>query len=112
MASAIEQFKHRAKIAREKTTRLEQGVVRKATIASTGAALAFADKKNMPVQVFGVPTKLAIAGAGIVGELMTRGATQRFIGAVTDATLAVYSYKGVESGSFVAGMEGVSGGDL
>lgn len=111
-SSAIERLKEGNKRAREKTNRVEQGIVRKATISLTGAALGYGKRKAMPTEVGGVPIKLLIGAAGTVGELVTKGAIQRFFGAAGDAALAIYSHEAVQEGSFVAGLEPVSGGDL
>lgn len=103
MSSAIERLQESAKRARLKTQVAEQGIVRKCTLAATGAGLGYAKKKGMAPDIGGVPTKLVIAGIGTVAEIMTRGAIARFCGAVADASIAVFSHEAVETGSWVAG---------
>lgn len=112
MSNAIQRLQDAAKRARLKTQSAEQGIVRKCTLAATGAGLGFAKKKGMAPEVGGVPTKLVIAGLGTVAEIMTRGAVQRFVGAVADASIAVFAHEAVEAGSFVAGTTEVSGGAI
>jgi hypothetical protein len=111
-SSAIERLRESTKRAREKTSKVEQGIIRKATISLTGAALGYGRQRNMPVAIAGVPIKLVIGAVGTVGELMTKGATQRFFGAAGDAALAVYAHEAMQEGSFVAGAEEVSGDEL
>jgi hypothetical protein len=111
-SSAIERLRDSTKRAREKTNRVEQGIIRKATISLTGAALGYGKLKDMPQAVGGVPIKLAIGAVGTIGELVTKGAVQRFFGAASDAALAVYSHEAVQEQGFVAGLEPVSGGEV
>lgn len=112
MASAIERMRDATKRARDKSNKIEQGIVRKATVSLTGAALGWGKKKAWPTELGGVPIKLAIGAIGTIAELTTKGAVQRFFGAASDASLAIYSHEAVQEGSFVAGEEPVSGGDL
>lgn len=111
-SSAIERLRESTKRAREKTNKVEQGIIRKATITATAAALGWGKRKSMPLEIGGVPTKLVIGALGTVGELVTKGAVQRFFGAAGDAALAIYAHESVQEGQFVAGVESVSGGNL
>lgn len=112
MSTAIDRLRDANKRARDKSSRLEQGIVRKATISMTGAALGYGKNKGMPIELVGVPTKLALGAVTTIGELVTKGAMQRFFGAVSDASLAVYAHEAMQEGSFVAGIDPVGGGDI
>lgn len=105
MSTALDRLRDSNARQRAKTTALEQNIVRKATIGATGAALGYASKKGMREELGGVPIKLALSGVGALGELLLKGAAQRFAGAVGDASLAIYSHEAVQEGSFVAGSE-------
>ena len=106
MSTAIQRLQDSAKRARLKTERAEQGIVRKCTLAATGAGLGYAKKKGMSHEVGGVPTKLVIAGLGTIGEIATKGAVSRFLGAVADGAIAVFAHEAVDTGSWVAGTDG------
>jgi hypothetical protein len=113
MASeAIQRLQDAAKRARVKTAVAEQGVIRKVTIAGTGAGLGYWKKKGMPLEFLGVPSKLGLAGLATVVEIVAKGAVQRFAGAVSDAALAVYTHEAVEAGAVVAGETGVHGSEV
>jgi hypothetical protein len=104
-AAAIERLQSANKRARAATQAIEQGIVRKATIVSTGLALGFAAKKGMRTEIANVPIKLGTGLGLAVVELFTKGAVQRFAAAVSDANLAIYSHEAVQTGSWVAGGE-------
>lgn len=111
-------LKQSAANARKKADAAEQMVVRKTVMGLTGSGLAYGQRKGMPLAVFGVPTKLAVAAVASLAEIMTRGSTQRFASAVGDASIAVYSFTATLNKSFVAGLqpvgddEGDDGGEL
>lgn len=102
-SEALAHAKSINKNARAKAERAEQGIVRKAVVAGTGAAIAYAEKKGMPDEMLGVPSKLAVGVGLTLVEIFAKGAVQRIAGAVSDASLAVWSHEAVQEGSFVAG---------
>lgn len=103
MSSKAELATNRASNAAKKVKDLERGFVRKGVIGLSGAGLALAEKKGMPLTAGGVPIKLAIGGLATLGELLTRGGMRNFCGAIADSNLAIYSYEGVKRGSYIAG---------
>lgn len=113
MASELARIKQHALNQRRKAQELEQGFMRKSMIALTAAAMGYAEKKGAPLAVMGVPLKLVIATGGSVGEAISRGPARRFLGAIGDTALAVYTHDAVKSGGFIAGDdETVGAGEL
>lgn len=112
MASEIAKVKARAANARSKALEVEHAVTGKVVAYGTGAGLAYAEHKGLPLAIGGVPTKLVIGFAGAIGELMTKGATRRLLASVSTAALVAHGYNAVRSGAFIAGIDEVSGGEL
>jgi hypothetical protein len=113
MASELARVKAHALNQRRKAQELEQGFMRKSMIALTAAATGYAEKKGAPVSVMGVPLKLVIATGASVGEAISKGPARRFLGAIADAELAIYTHDAIKTGGFIAGDDdSVGAGEL
>lgn len=115
MASELAKVKARAASARSKAHEMEHAVLSKVTAYGTGAGLAYAERKGMPLAIGGVPSKLVLGFALAVAQLMTKGPTSRLLGNVSNAALATHGYNAVRTGAFIAGIDEVgddSGGEL
>jgi len=78
--------------------------MRRVAIGGVSAALGWAEGNGkLPTAIMNVPTKLALAGVLAITELNTRGATQRFAAAGTDALIAIYGWNAGRTKSFIAG---------
>lgn len=82
---------------------IEAGLIRKATISLSAAGLGALKKHGVSNDIKGFPWKLALFTAATAGEALTDGMLQSVLGAVGDATMAVYVHDAVASGSLVAG---------
>jgi hypothetical protein len=109
MSNKLARAKASVQSARSKAHEMENAVVGKVVAYGTGSGIAYAERKGMPLAIGGMPTKLLLGLAGAVGELMTKGASRRFLANLSTAALATHGYNAVRTGSFVAGIDDADG---
>jgi hypothetical protein len=77
---------------------------RKITLGIAAALIGWAERsKTIPLEWFGVPSKVVIAGIGYVLAYNSTGATRRLANAASDASITTYAYNAAKSANFIAG---------
>lgn len=105
LARRLEHTRRRARAAAETAER-------RMVIAGSAAGIGFLEKKSfVPVSIAGIPTKLGLGILATLGEANTSGASRRMLGAIADASLAIYGYQAVKTASFIAGDDDDSVGE-
>ena len=88
---------------RLKVQNLENLVVRHASGIGTAALLGTLNRMQVRNDIAGFPVKLGIGAAALLGEGLTKGATQAALAGVAGASLAIYVERAVSQNTLVAG---------
>jgi hypothetical protein len=90
----------RAKM-RAQTDKVEHRFV----VSGSAAAMGWLEGAGtLPVEMFGVPTKLIIGIVGTIVEANSAGSVRRISGSVSDAAFAVYGYNVAKSKQLISGV--------
>lgn len=83
-----------------------QQVERRLAIAGAAGAIGFLESRGtLPISVANVPTKLALGVVAALAEPQFSGSSRRLIGALADASLAIYVHDAAKNRTFIAGDE-------
>ena len=75
-------------------------------VSGSAAAMGWLEGSGtLPVELFGLPTKLLIGIAGTVVEANSSGSIRRISGSVSDAAFAIYGYNVAKQKKLIAGGE-------
>ena len=112
MASAIETVKAegRARLAaanrRFRQKGMEQMLIRKAAVLSSAAVYGTLNRVGVPVDIAGFPWKVGVAALALLGEGLSKGATQAVMAGLADTTLAIYVERSISTNTLIAGQYG------